>query len=110
MKIANGRGATKSIFGIKLKRILPGRGGVCGCKGDGRPAFSRVRLSQNILSEFTASVDAAAIRFGKTKPFVVSTLVLVRCGVSRSATLRANCSETLSLKISSGCSDRKSVV
>ena len=90
MKIANGQGRTKSLVGIQLNRILPGRGGVCGCKGDGRPAFSRVRLSQNILRELAASVDGAAIRIGKTKDLVLSTLILVWCGSSPSAALRAN--------------------
>src|SRR5438876_4148027 len=84
IKTANGQGRTRSRVGIQLNRILPGRGGVCGCSGDGRPAFSRVRLSQNILSELAASVDAAAIRFGMTNGSVVETRIL--CDCSRSET------------------------
>src|SRR6266851_917791 len=71
MKIAKGQGRTRSLVGIQLNRILPTRGGVRGCKGDGRPAFSRVRLSQNTFSELTVSDEGAVICLGMTNGSVV---------------------------------------
>ena len=60
-KMANGQGRTRSLVGVQLNRALPRRGGVRGCKGEGRPAFSRVRLPQNIFRELATS-DASALR------------------------------------------------
>src|SRR5215208_5214466 len=40
VKTARGQGRTRSLVGVQLNRALPRRGGDCGCRGDGRPAFS----------------------------------------------------------------------
>lgn len=66
--MAKGQGRTRSLVGIQLNRALPSRGGVRGCKGDGRPAFSRVRLAQNILSALATS-DESALRL--SAPFEI---------------------------------------
>src|SRR6267142_1807611 len=71
-KIARGQGRTRSLVGIQLNRILPRRGGVRGCKGDGRPAFSRVRLSQNTFNELAAPDVGATIRPGTISCLVVA--------------------------------------
>ena len=68
IKIAKGQGRIRSLVGIQLNRILPRRGGVRGCKGDGRPAFSRVRLPQKTLSELAAS-DERVIRLSPAGRF-----------------------------------------
>jgi hypothetical protein len=68
IKMAKGQGRTRSLVGRQLKRALPSRGGVRGCKGDGRPAFSRVRLAQNIFRALATS-DESALRL--SAPFEI---------------------------------------
>lgn len=68
IKMAKGQGRTRSLVGVQLYRALPKRGGVRGCKGEGRPAFSRVRLAQNILSALATSDESA---LGLSAPFEI---------------------------------------
>ncbi len=60
IKTDMGHAFRRSLVGDQLNCALPGRIGRRGCKGDGRAALSRVRLSQNSLRASATCGDAGA--------------------------------------------------
>ena len=83
-KIVNGHGRIKSRVGSQLNLIFPSRGGVRGCKGDGRPAFSRVRLSQKTFSTFV-TLGKSPVFTGLVSDSFNPPVGILSCAVTRAA-------------------------